>query len=302
MPFLLKLVHRRWTLCFSLLSVAVRPVINSTRLLNSARSISFTIDKELARVHKIYMSNRKRPASTSANTEQAIDQIAYDAWLARLDSPNHLKAQKPAQPSQPYYRTTGSVAAGVAGRREGRRSQDYYETPYSMTRQLLGLGLFDASASTLEPAVGGGAIKRILVEHDFTNITGYDVETDFLKETRQFSQIITNPPFNLSYEFIAKAKKVASDRFAMLFPLSYLHGKRRYDSVFRDKLFPLASVNVFVRASYLGDPVRKDGRYSSGMVVYAWYFWDRAHQGEPVLRWMDNSKYILPMGTPGQTF
>lgn len=162
-----------------------------------------------------------------------------------------------------------------------------------MTKQLLAVEPFNRNAVTLEPACGNGAILRVLQSEGFKLSYGYDSDRDFLKETLPHSQIITNPPFSLAFEFILTAKKIVTDKFTFLLPLSYLHGKQRLDSIYNDKTFPLARVYVFCRYPMLGDPLRDDGKYRTGMMVYAWFVWDRTHVGEPVIRWIDNQQYVL---------
>ena len=166
-----------------------------------------------------------------------------------------------------------------------RRKSDFYETPYSITKQLLEVERFEGS--TLEPACGNGAISNLL------KCTAYDKETDFLKETRQFDNVLTNPPYSLAFEFVLKAKEVAKKKIAFLLPLSYLHGKKRFDYIYQDKKFPLARVYVFTRYPMLGDELRSDGKYRTGMMVYAWFIWDKDYTGEPIIRWLDNNKFVL---------
>ena len=180
-----------------------------------------------------------------------------------------------------------------ANNRGQRKKSDFYETPYSITEQLLELCIFNKKLSTLEPACGNGAIVKVLVENGFSKITKYDIERNFLKETRKFKQIITNPPFSLALEFILKAKQVCTKSFCFLLPLSYLHGKERFDLVYSDTIFPLSSVNVFVRYPMLGDSLRLDGKYKTGMMVYAWFVWDRHHKGPATINWIDNQKFII---------
>ena len=174
-----------------------------------------------------------------------------------------------------------------------RKASDFYETHYSMTQQLLDTGELSPCADTLEPACGGGAVVRVLEENGFSAVTSYDREADFLKETRTFTQGVTNPPFSLASEFILKAKQVFGSTFALLLPLSYLHGKQRLDTIYRDKTFPLKAVYVFCRYPMLGDDLRPDGKYRTGMMVYAWFIWNRQHTGEPMIRWLDNQHFIL---------
>jgi len=167
-----------------------------------------------------------------------------------------------------------------------RKKSDFYQTPYSMTWQLLEREMF--AGTILEPACGDMAISKWL-----NNPTNYDIEVDFLKEKKNYDNVITNPPFSLSFEFITKAKEVARNKIALLLPLSYLHGKKRFDNIYQDKTFPLARIYVFTRYPMLGDDLREDGFYRTGMMVYAWFIWDKEWSGEPAIRWIDNNKYVL---------
>jgi len=167
-----------------------------------------------------------------------------------------------------------------------RKKSDFYETPYSITKQLLEVEHFNNTI--LEPACGDGAISKLLKDCIY-----YDKEVDFLKETKHYDYIITNPPFSLALEFVLKAKEITNKKFAFLLPLSYLHGKKRFDNVYSDKEYPLARVYVFTRYPMLGDRLREDGKYRTGMMVYAWYIWEKSYKGEPVIKWLDNNIYVL---------
>ena len=173
-----------------------------------------------------------------------------------------------------------------------RRKSDFYETPYSLTRLLLEKEKL--VGAILEPAVGGGAIGKVLNEYQYS-YTGYDVENDFLKQTQKYDTIITNPPYSLSQKFILKAKENARKKIVFLLPLSYLHGKKRYDEIWLDRTFPLARIYVFTRYPLLGERLRQDGKHNTGMMVYAWYIWERDYKGEPTIKWLDNNEFILPI-------
>jgi hypothetical protein len=83
----------------------------------------------------------------------------------------------------------------------------------------------------------------------------------------------------------------------MLLPLSYLHGKRRYDNIWNDIKFRLSNVVVFTRYPLIGEPLREDGKYHTGMQVYAWYLWSKYSESyRPVINWIDNDKYVLRKG------
>lgn len=202
----------------------------------------------------------------------------------------HLRSETPAAGKN--YSKNGNAQ---------RSPRDLYQTPYSMTRALLGLPEMErARGPILEPAAGGGAIMQVLQEKVPTfRIVGYDIAMgrDFLRETRRFPTIITNPPFRQSLEFIRKCKEVATDTFALLLDLEYLHGAERYREVFSvaDR-WPLVSVNVFIRRPMLAERLRPDGLYETGMTTYAWYIWRRswrARRSEPVIRWIDNDEFVL---------
>jgi hypothetical protein len=168
-----------------------------------------------------------------------------------------------------------------------RRESDYYETPFSMTQQLLEQEPFDEQKTFLEPCCGARAIAQYL-----PNCTAYDLREghDFLLEQRQFHYIITNPPFSKAFEFIKHCKKVATDKFALLLPLSYLHGQQRYESgIFQG----LKTVYVFTRYPMLGDALREDGKYRTGMMVYAWYIWEIGWLQPAIIQWLNNQPYII---------
>ena len=166
-----------------------------------------------------------------------------------------------------------------------RKQTDFY----SITRRFLDVEEFDKSLSVCEPACGKGAITKVLKEYwDDNLVTAYDQEVNFLWETGQYDYIVTNPPFTIALEFINKAKRVARYKFAFLLPLSYLHGKERYDELYTDR-----KVYVFTRYPMLGDKLRDDGKYRTGMMVYAWYVWENGYGGLPMIDWIDNNDDVL---------
>lgn len=175
-----------------------------------------------------------------------------------------------------------------------RKKSDFYETPYSLTRHLLKKEDFDKNLTVCEPACGGGAISQILSEKwSEEKITSYDIEKNFFSDMESYDYIITNPPFSLAYEFINQAKKLARKKFAFLLPLSYLHGKARFDHVYQDKDYGLKKIYVFTRYPMLGDPLRKDGKYRTGMMVYAWYIFENGFNDSPTIDWIDNNDDVI---------
>jgi len=178
---------------------------------------------------------------------------------------------------------------------EGKRKKsDFYETPFSLTEQLLDKE--DLFEPILEPACGMGAITKVLSKR-YKDIISYDLSTgtDFLNETRKFRTIITNPPFSLAFEFIQKAKELCPNCYFLL-PLSYLHGKKRFDLLYSYGAYPLKQIYVFTRYPMLGDALREDGKYKTGMMVLAWYHFSKHHRDKPQISWLDNNQYVLGKG------
>ena len=183
-----------------------------------------------------------------------------------------------------------------------RNKNDYYQTPYSMTRQLLEVENFEGKI--LEPSCGAGAIVKVRRDHnelvDYCDLNNEFSLTGIFKDFKDFinddfdryDNIITNPPFSLAKEFILKAKQITNHKIAMLLPLNYLHGVTRYNEIYLDRKFPLKAVYVFCRYGMLEETIRDDGTYRTGMMVYAWYIWDKSYKGEPMIRWINNKSYI----------
>lgn len=175
-----------------------------------------------------------------------------------------------------------------------RKESDFYETPYSITQQFLDAEKINHK-EIFEPSCGNFAITKVL-ENNGYKVVSKDLkfgDNFLLQDKKDYTEcIVTNPPFSLANNFIKKAKEI-SNYFAFLLPLSYLHGKKRYDEIYSDKSFPLARVYIFTRYPMLGDELREDGRYRTGMMVYAWYVFDKNYSGEPIIRWIDNHSYVL---------
>ena len=185
-----------------------------------------------------------------------------------------------------------------------RNKNDYYQTPYSMTRQLLEVENFEGKI--LEPCCGAGAIVKVLKDYgksvDYCDLNNEFSLTRIFKNFKYFinddfdryDNIITNPPYSLANEFILKAKQITNNKMAMLLPLNYLHGVTRYNEIYLDRKFPLKAVYVFCRYGMLEETIRDDGTYRTGMMVYAWYIWDKDYlRDHPTIHWIDNNEDVL---------
>ncbi len=160
---------------------------------------------------------------------------------------------------------------------ELRRPLDFYPTPPHAVQSLLDRERF--TGLVLEPACGDGAIVRVLQAY------GYDVEAtdildgkDFFARSETVPNIVTNPPYRQTLDFILHAKKIATRKVAMLLPVEFLHGATRFE-LFQDRRFPLK--NVYVFSSRL-----RFGSETDATVGHAWYVWDRKYKGEARLGWI----------------
>ena len=174
----------------------------------------------------------------------------------------------------------GVVARSIKGAGDQREALDSYPTPPHAIASLLRRERFDGT--TWECASGDGRIVRMMRSVGY-DVVGTDIKQgiDFLLTNKVVDNIVTNPPFDLKNEFIAHAKKSVSRKIAFLLPLEGLDTVGRF-SVFQDRDFPLKCIYVFSRRLNF-DP----GRTDMGMMSHAWFVWDRSHEGEPMVRWVD---------------
>lgn len=180
----------------------------------------------------------------------------------------------------------------MLGHDGGRRAKDdFYPTPLRAIEALLSAEKF--MGAIWEPACGDGAIVRPLAERGYEVVStdlidrGLGGGIDFLIEWKpRAPNIVTNPPFKLAVPFVRQSLALTTGKVAMLLKLAFLEGRERSE-LFRAS--PLARVLVFsqrlkfVAGGELGKGVAVDG---SGMMAFAWFVWDHAHSGPPVLGWL----------------
>jgi hypothetical protein len=174
-----------------------------------------------------------------------------------------------------------------------RREMDFYPTPAECTLALLPY-IPETVKSIWEPACGDGAMAKVLIEKgyqvystDLRDDSGYGIGgVDFLdaeKDTHLVDAIITNPPFNVSEDFI----KVALGKtpvVAMLLKSQYWHAKTRY------KLFtehtPAYILPLTWRPNFFGTEAT-----GSSMLDMQWSVWIHG----------ENSAKYIPLQKPLKT-
>lgn len=186
-----------------------------------------------------------------------------------------------------------STLAASSHSKDDRADDDYYCTPPQAVEELLKRESF--CHYVLEPAVGGGSIAAVLVDHDHKvqsmdivdrGYVGTEVR-DFLTTTKDdlnFSpDIITNPPYALAKEFVEHALDISMDgvKVAMFLKIQFLESKKRYELF---KKYPPKKIYVFVNRVNCG----KNGVFGkeSSAVCYAWFVWEKGYKGLPRVDWI----------------
>ena len=181
---------------------------------------------------------------------------------------------------------------------EGRPAGDFYPTDPEATKALLNVEEF--SLQVWEPACGNGALSEILKEHCYNVYAtdlydrGYgDSPIDFLETNPGHFQgdIITNPPYGkimpgkkFAFQLFAEhALKHNCQKVALFGDLSFLEGQERkklYD------VTPPARVWVLsFRAAWWRNGI-PEGKGKGKNRAFAWYIWDKTHEGPPTLGWL----------------
>ena len=113
-----------------------------------------------------------------------------------------------------------------------RRELDYYPTPPDVTHALMRFLDF-IPLEIWEPACGNGAMSNVLAQYGHAvrssdlRHTGYgEGGIDFLSADYECDAVITNPPFNISEQFIRHALRQARI-VAMVLKSQYWHAKKR---------------------------------------------------------------------------
>lgn len=192
-------------------------------------------------------------------------------------------------PKQDIFKRIGAHGHAI----QERDMDDYYSTNPEAIDHLLTV---DSPYHTVwECACGGGNLSKRLEKYGFDVIStdkfdrGYGGIQDFLlADTTPVKEcdILTNPPFYYTVDFIRKALEIIPDghRVFMFLKLNYLEGQKRYDKVFREN--PPEYVYVFIKRIYCG--IRNDDDVDSkhSAIAYAWYVWRKGFKGDPKIKWI----------------
>tara|TARA_R110002020_G_scaffold465503_2_gene686956 strand:+ start:249 stop:803 length:555 start_codon:yes stop_codon:yes gene_type:complete len=151
-----------------------------------------------------------------------------------------------------------------------RRELDFYPTPPEATIVLMDFLKLEKQ-TIWECACGNNAMSDVIESYGH-NVIATDIKNgvDFLKDHRECDAIITNPPFNISAEFIQKATKEANV-VAFLLKSQYWHAKKRA-SLF-DELPPSYVLPLTWRPDFLYQERKEGEKKGSPTMEVAWSVW-----------------------------
>lgn len=157
-----------------------------------------------------------------------------------------------------------------ANNKGNRRKLDFYPTPPEATMALMNFLMLDR-LTIWECACGNNAMVDVLKRYGHDVIaTDISQGIDFLKEKRISDAIITNPPFNLSAEFIEKAVNEANI-VAFLLKSQYWHAKKRI-SLFQMHP-PTYVLPLTWRPDFLYQERDPNSKKASPTMEVAWSVW-----------------------------
>jgi hypothetical protein len=175
------------------------------------------------------------------------------------------------------------------------RGDDFYASPAEAVTSLIRIENQRLPRTLLEPACGDGAIVLpfrdagyTMFASDLVNRGCPNSETgvDFLMPfpvPSGIGGIVTNPPFKLAMPFIEKALSIVP-YVAVLLRLSFLESTSRKEFF---QTSPLARVHIASRRLPMMHRHGWAGPVASSSTPYAWFCWDRKHNGPPNIFWFD---------------
>lgn len=174
-----------------------------------------------------------------------------------------------------------------------REENDYYATDPRAMEELLKYETF--TKDVWECACGEGNLSKVLKANGYNVFStdlvdrGYqDIQLDFLtlEEGLQYEgDIITNPPFKYTTEFILKALESVPEgnKVAMFLKINYLSGKARYKEIYSK--FPPQRVYVFTGRLACSKNNTPEGFKANGM-DFVWMVWEKGKYAPTELRWI----------------
>lgn len=179
-----------------------------------------------------------------------------------------------------------------------REVNDFYATDPAAAEWLLRIEDIPKSVPIWECCAGEGHLAEVFKREGY-HVRQSDLivraegveELDFLSPAnRQIwcGYIITNPPYCVALESVAKALSLVPDgmKVMMFLKLTFLEGKQR-----RQLYEKYPPKTIWVSSSRLLCAKNADfaGMKKSGgsAIAYAWYVWEKGYKGDTILKWFN---------------
>lgn len=167
---------------------------------------------------------------------------------------------------------------------------DWYVEPRWVSQRLFDREGFEGPI--VDPCAGSGNIYKSAIRAGH-KATAFDIksrfpeckERDFFTDRVSYSNIVTNPPFHGSQEFVDLAIKRTLRKCALILPTVWLNGDAR--SRWLEKT-PLARVLLITPRPSMppGHVIEAGEKPGNGTKDYAWFIWDKQSRLPPRIGWL----------------
>jgi hypothetical protein len=166
-----------------------------------------------------------------------------------------------------------------------RNSNDFYIEPAWSVRCLIKSVNF--SGHIHDPACGTGTIPKAFIAAGFAATgsdkvdRGFGTVKDYFEDRYPYENIVCNPPYNRSEEFIKRASKYATHRIAILARIAFLSSQKRYDLFTK---FPPEKVVILSRRPSMppgGMRIIPQG----GKTDFCWIVWRQRYDRPSEICW-----------------
>lgn len=175
--------------------------------------------------------------------------------------------------------------------KEPRSETDFYVTDPFATYELLKREFFHPEI--LECACGDGTMAKILSLGGYLVTSsdkydhGFGENKDFFDYKSWNGDIVTNPPYKQSLDFVKHALDITRPdaKVAMFLRLLFLEGQKRRKLF---DVFPPKVVYVFSRRvrCYKDADMSYSHNSNGSAIAFAWFVWDKKYKGKTYLEWI----------------
>ena len=184
-----------------------------------------------------------------------------------------------------------------------RQAEDFYATdPYVINRSIEFFHKIRLNNNLWECSCGNGSLSERLKDFEYNVYSsdiinrGYGEVADFpISTSTNNRDIITNPPFELAYQFVRHAYDIMDDGQKALFflKIQFLETEKcaelfhecglKYVGVMSNRI--CCAMNGEFDKYFSKDKVT--GVYKGGTQMYAWYVFEKGHTGQAILDWIE---------------